>query len=125
MKPTSLYDSLVMGPQVQCIDCRKFGHVTCRPIKASTKDKQNDGGVVYCYNCGEEGHHVDFPSISSVINDEEDDTPPRRHHQSSERKAKKKGKKRLGICLAPRYEAFMRFPQCMCLAFVFSFLFYY
>ena len=99
---SSKYESLIEGPWVKCMNCFKSGHCMCHKIQplpnsisSSSNHKSNRKNnsknqptvEIYCPNCGEEGHHVDYT--------------PHLHDRWS----------RVTLCIAPKCEAFFKFPQ--------------
>lgn len=74
---------------------------------------------VYCPNCGESGHHVDFPQLCNTATATTTATGTSTSGEASERKKKRKKQKDsqaadLGVpcCMEPKYEAFTKYPQC-------------
>lgn len=86
----SRYESLVEGPWIKCMTCNKQGHLMCNKMPWERCERGKAQNEIYCPNCGEQGHHVDY---TPLIND---------------RWA------RVKYCVAPKCEAFFKFPQCKC-----------
>jgi hypothetical protein len=59
---------------------------------------------VYCPNCGENGHHIDFPQLCYAV------TPVHKLGDSGKKRQRRAQEPRQ--CMEPKYEAFVRYPQC-------------
>jgi hypothetical protein len=47
---------------IRCVVCRELGHAVCEQKKEKVLAKEEASGTVavYCPNCGQEGHHIDY-----------------------------------------------------------------
>jgi len=45
------------GSNMRCMSCKEIGHLNCKYLP-SLRDKRPR---IYCPNCGQEGHHADYP----------------------------------------------------------------
>lgn len=73
--------SEINAQAVSCMKCGEFGHVLCKPMPQAKR-------AMYCPNCGQRDHHVDYPS------EEYKGVKPR-------------------LCSAPRQEAYNKIPQLL------------
>lgn len=70
---------------------------------------------VYCPNCGESGHHIDFPvlcrlSSTNAVNAGGEASAKKKHRAQSAGAGNSRHPEP-GLCMEPKYDAFVRFPQ--------------
>ena len=83
----------ILNESIRCMSCNGIGHAMCFKLPSVSRTKSDARGNrtfacnVHCPNCGEFGHHIDFPDWA------EDGRPG-------------------VLCPGPRMEAFTKYPQC-------------
>eukprot|EP01032_Pedospumella_encystans_P013202 gene13202-15213_t len=95
-------DSKVAGPMVRCMSCNLFGHVMCQslpPVPAAS------AGEVYCPNCGQSGHHIDFPMLCSVSLTKAGEPVRKKSRQQLQNES--------SLCMEPKFDAFIKYPQLL------------
>lgn len=113
--PEDRYSSAVDGGSMICMVCRRTGHALCggRNVNATDRRQQlsskarGKGSItdIFCPNCGERGHHVDFLPVHMVVNS---------HRRSGDHYQRGGGHNddiTEYLCYAPKCEAFFRFQQ--------------
>ena len=70
---------------------------------------------IYCPNCGESGHHCDFPLLTAAAAAERSINSNNNNTSSSGSKRKRfrsDDPELYYLCMEPKHDAFMKFPQC-------------
>lgn len=113
----------VTGPLARCMSCDGWGHTMCAQLPAFQQQEEAQQVAVFCPNCGEANHHIDYPGAaflcSSIIvgvgadqrssggvqQQNRASNPRKRAHESSSSVPVKTS------CIEPRNDAFNKFPQ--------------
>jgi len=100
----------VTGPLARCMSCDGWGHTMCTQLPAIRAEEASQQVVVFCPNCGEANHHIDYPGVAFFC------ALDKTSHSHSQRKRAHESSSFSSMsvktsCIEPRYDAFNKFPQ--------------